>query len=148
MKTEPETFSIADLARVGTEPWTGVRNLMARNFMRAMKVGDEVLFYHSSCKPPGVAGLARVERAGIVDPTQFDTASEYFDARSTRDEPRWDCVEVSYVATLPHYVSIDRMRRERGLRAMMLWKWSRLSVQPVTAAQYAKIVALGQTAAA
>src|SRR5215510_10737446 len=97
MKTEPETFGIDDLARVVREPWTGVRNFMARNHMRAMTVGDDVLFYHSSAKPSGVAGLARVSRTGVVDETQFDPASPYFDEGATREAPRWDCVEVEFV---------------------------------------------------
>src|SRR5262252_8652672 len=132
MKTEPETFSIADLECVRVEPWSGVRNYVARNHMRAMSVGDDVLIYHSSCDPPGVAGLARVARTGVVDETQFDPESAYFDPRSKRDKPLWDCVEVEYVSTLPHLVSLGRMRRERSLRAMILFTWSRLSVQPVT----------------
>ena len=145
MKTEPETFSISDLERVRIEPWTGVRNYVARNHMRAMSVGDDVLFYHSSCDPPGVAGLARVSRTGVVDETQFDPESPYFDPRSKRDKPLWDCVEVEYVATLPHLVSLARLRREKSLRAMVLFTWSRLSVQPVTRRQFDKIVELAQT---
>jgi predicted RNA-binding protein with PUA-like domain len=145
MKTEPETFSIADLERVRVEPWSGVRNYVARNHMRAMSVGDDVLIYHSSCDPPGVAGLARVARTGVVDETQFDPESPYFDPRSKRDKPLWDCVEVEYVSTLPHLVSLGRLRRERSLRAMILFTWSRLSVQPVTRRQFDKIVELAQT---
>jgi predicted RNA-binding protein with PUA-like domain len=147
MKSEPETFAITDLARVGVEPWTGVRNLMARNFMRAMTVGDEVLFYHSSCVPPGVAGLARVARTAVIDETQFDPASPYFDPRSQRDKPRWDCVDVTYVETLPRLVSLDELRGERALHDMMLFKWMRLSVQPVSAEQFAHIVELSRHAA-
>ncbi len=144
MKTEPDTFSIADLARVRVEPWTGVRNYVARNHMRAMRVGDEVLIYHSSCEPPGAAGLARVARTGVVDATQFDPESPYYDPRATPDKPIWDCVEVEYVATFPHLVSLARLRAERALAGMVLFQWSRLSVQPVTAAQFRRIVAMGQ----
>jgi predicted RNA-binding protein with PUA-like domain len=147
MKTEPDTFSIDDLERVRVEPWTGVRNYVARNHMRAMSVGDEVLFYHSSCEPPGVAGLARVAKIGVVDPTQFDPESPYYDSRATPAKPIWDCVEVEFVAKLPHFVSLARLRGERALRGMILFQWSRLSVQPVTAAQWKRIVALGETAA-
>jgi len=143
MKTEPDAFSISDLERVGVEPWSGVRNKMARNFMRKMQIGDRVLFYHSSTEPPGVAGLADVERTGVVDETQFDPASPYFDPTSKRESPVWDCVDVRYVSKLPHYVSLARIRADAALADMMLLKWSRLSVMPVTDAQYQRIVALG-----
>jgi predicted RNA-binding protein with PUA-like domain len=144
MKTEPDTFSIADLQRVGTEPWTGVRNYVARNHMRAMAVGDDVLFYHSSCEPPGVAGLARVIEVGVVDETQFDPDGPYYDERSTRDKPLWDCVRVEYVETLPRLVAIGELRAEKSLGKMLLFTWTRLSVQPVTAAQYEKIIAMSR----
>ena len=146
MKSEPDAFSIADLERVEVEPWTGVRNYMARNYMREMAVGDEVLFHHSNADPPGVAGLARVVRTGIVDETQFDPASPYHDPRSTRARPLWDCVEVAYVATLPHLVTMERLRAEPALADMVvLRRGMRLSVQPVTEAEYARIVELGHT---
>jgi predicted RNA-binding protein with PUA-like domain len=148
MKTEPDAFSIDDLARVGIEPWTGVRNYMARNFMRdQMSVGDDVLFYHSSCEPPGVAGLARIERTGVVDETQFDPASKYHDPDSPRDNPRWICVDVAYVKTFPGLVPLDVLRRTRGLEDMvLLQRGSRLSVQPVGDDEYGIIVAMGEKA--
>ena len=144
MKTEPDTFSIADLERVQREPWTGVRSRIARNHMRAMTVGDRVLFYHSSCVPPGVAGLARVERTGVIDATQFDPASPYFDAKATRDKPIWDCVDVRFVAKLPYLVALPRIRRDDMLADMVLLKIGRLSVQPVTEPEFRRIVELGQ----
>ena len=147
MKSEPEQFGIADLARVKVEPWTGVRSYFARAHMRAMSVGDPVLFHHSNATPPGVAGLARVVRTGVVDETQFDPDSKYFDPKATRDKPIWDCVEVEYVETLPYFVSMDRLRAEPSLADMLvLQRGMRLSVQPVTEAQYETIVALGHTA--
>jgi len=142
MKTEPETFSISDLERVRIEPWTGVRNYVARNHMRAMQVGDEVLFYHSSCEPPGVVGLARVAETGVVDETQVDPGSPYFDPRSTRDRPLWDCVKVEYVQTLPRVVTLAELRAEKALGKMLLFTWSRLSVMPVSPAQYERIIAM------
>jgi predicted RNA-binding protein with PUA-like domain len=145
MKTEPDVFGIADLERVHVEPWTGVRSRIARNHMRAMQAGDELLFYHSSCNPPGIAGLARVARIGVVDQTQFDPESAYYDPKSTREAPTWDCVEVEYVATLPRLVSLPELKADRALRDMMLFKWGRLSVQPVTPAHYARIVAIAAT---
>lgn len=144
MKSEPDEFSIDDLARVRVEPWSGVRNYMARFHMRRMQVGDLVLFHHSSVDPPGVAGLARVARTNVVDEKQFDRRSPYHDPRATREAPIWDCVDVEYVATLPHFVSMDRMRAEPACAGMLVLKRGmRLSVQPVTAAEYAAVVALG-----
>ena len=146
MKSEPDEFSIDDLARVRVEPWSGVRNYMARAHLRAMRVGDEVLFHHSSVEPPGVAGLARVVRTNVVDEKQFDPASPYHEPRATREAPIWDCVDVEYVAKLPHYVSMDRMRAEPACAGMLVLKRGmRLSVQPVTPLEYAAVVALGNT---
>jgi predicted RNA-binding protein with PUA-like domain len=146
MKSEPGEFSIDDLARVRVEPWSGVRNFMARFHMRAMRVGDEVLFHHSSVDPPGVAGLARVVRTNVLDEKQFDRRSPYHDPRATRERPIWDCVDVEYVATFPHFVSMDRLRAEPACAGMLVLKRGmRLSVQPVTAQEYAAVVALGNT---
>lgn len=143
MKTEPETFSIDDLERVKVEPWTGVRSNFARFHMRNMHVGDEVLFYHSSCEPPGVAGLARVVRTKVIDETQFDPSSKYFDPKATRDKPIWDCVDVEFVQRLPRFVSLHEIRAEPSLADMPLLKRGmRLSVQPVTEPQYKRIVAM------
>ena len=147
MKSEPDQFGIADLARVKREPWTGVRSYFARAHMRAMSVGDAVLFHHSNATPPGVAGTARVVRTGVVDETQFDPESPYHDPKATRDAPIWDCIEVEYVSTLPHFVSMDRIRAEPALADMLLLRRGmRLSVQPVTEAEYEAIVALGHVA--
>ena len=147
MKSEPDQFGIADLARVQIEPWTGVRSYFARAHMRAMSVDDAVLFHHSNATPPGVAGLARVVRIGVIDETQFDPNSKYYDPKATREKPIWDCVEVAYVGTLPYFVSLDRIRAEPPLADMMLLRRGmRLSVQPVTEAQYDAIVALGEIA--
>ncbi|MBS1123764.1 MAG: hypothetical protein H6Q90_5992 [Deltaproteobacteria bacterium] len=147
MKSEPDSFAIWDLERVRVEPWTGVRNYMARNHMRRMAVGDEVVFYHSNAVPPGAAGLARVARAHVVDETQFDPDSKYYDPTATRDAPRWDCVDVEYVATFPHLVSIERMRNDPALAEMiLLQRGMRLSVQPITRAEYKHIVELAASA--
>jgi predicted RNA-binding protein with PUA-like domain len=144
MKSEPDQFGITDLERVRVEPWSGVRNYMARMNMRAMQVGDEVLFHHSNVDPPGVAGLARVVRTGVVDETQFDPASKYHDPKATREKPIWDCVDVEYVATFPYFVSLDRMRADPALADMVVLKRGmRLSVQPATEGEYQRIVALG-----
>ena len=141
MKTEPDVFGIDDLARVGIEPWTGVRNPWATKFMRdEMAVGDAVLFYHSSCLPPGVAGLARVARTGVVDPTQFDATNKYFDQKATAEKPPWICVDVEFVEKLPRLVSLDELRQHPALADMMLLRVPRLSVQPVTPIEYDAIV--------
>jgi predicted RNA-binding protein with PUA-like domain len=147
MKSEPDQFGIADLERVRVEPWTGVRSYFARAHMRAMSVGDAVLFHHSNARPPGVAGLACVVRTGVVDETQFDPDSKYFDPKATRGAPIWDCVAVEYVEIFPHFVTMDRIRAEPPLADMLLLRRGmRLSVQPVTEAEYQAIVALGHQA--
>ncbi len=137
MKSEPDEVSINDLARLGQVPWFGVRNYQARNFMRdAMQVGDGVLFYHSSCATPGIAGLARVASLPYPDATQFDPASPYFDAKSTPDRPRWVNVDVAHVATTP-LIPLATLRQSPALAGMgILQKGSRLSITPVTAAEW------------
>lgn len=142
MKSEPEEFSITDLEKRRLEPWSGVRSMFARFHMRNMTVGDAVLFYHSSCNPPGVAGLATVSKVKLVDETQFDPKSKYYDEKSTREKPRWDCVEVEYVKTLPNLVVLERIRSEKKLANMVLLRQGRLSVQPVEQAEYEHIVSL------
>jgi predicted RNA-binding protein with PUA-like domain len=143
MKTEPETFSIDDLERVKVEPWSGVRSMFARFHMRHMTVGDPILFYHSSCEPPGVAGLAKVVRTRVIDETQFDPASKYFDPKATREKPIWDCVDVELVTRLPRFVSLAEIRADAVCADMMLLKRGmRLSVQPIDATHYARIVAM------
>lgn len=146
MKSEPDEFGIDDLERVRVEPWSGVRNYMARFYLRAMQVGDEVLFHHSNVNPPVVAGLARVFRTNVLDEKQFDPESDYYDPRATREKPIWDCVDVEYVGKLPFHVSMDRMRAEPACAEMLVLKRGmRLSVQPVTAAEFAAVVVLGNT---
>ena len=146
MKSEPDTFSIADLERVRVEPWSGVRSMFARFHMRQMNVGDDVLFHHSSCTPPGVAGLARVVRTKVIDETQFDPKSPYHDPKATREKPIWDCVDVEYVATFPHFVALDRIRADPALADMVVLKQGRLSVQPVREHEFRRIVELGHEA--
>ena len=137
MKSEPDVFSINDLARVGVEPWTRVRNYQARNFMRdGMSEGDGVLFYHSSCEVPGVAGLARVASAAYPDPTQFDPASPYFDAASKREAPRWLLVDVQ-VLRKTRNLTLPELRADPALADLLvLKKGNRLSITPVDAAHW------------
>jgi predicted RNA-binding protein with PUA-like domain len=145
MKSEPGDFSIADLERVGTEPWTGVRNYQARNFMRQMQVGDGVLFYHSNTDVPGVYGIGEVATTAYPDPTQFDKRSKYYDEKARREEPRWFLVDVRYVRTLKRPVSLDAIRAKAdvlGEDFALIRKGSRLSVLPVSAAQWKTILSL------
>lgn len=133
MKSEPGEFSIDDLERVGEAPWTGVRNYQARNFMRDdMRVGDLVLFYHSSTVPPGVAGIARVCREAHPDLTALDPGSVYHDPKATRENPVWFHVDVEFVAKFAHLVTLERIRTAPELADMLVLKRGmRLSIQPV-----------------
>src|SRR5690606_2476732 len=146
MKSEPEDFSIDDLERVGTEPWTGVRNYQARNFMRdGMQVGDGVLFYHSNCAVPGIYGIAEVASSAYPDPTQFDGKSKYFDPKSTPEEPRWMLVDVGFVRHLAGPVTLEALRGRSaalGEDFALIRKGTRLSVLPVTAAQWKVLLAM------
>jgi predicted RNA-binding protein with PUA-like domain len=144
MKSEPDEFSIDDLAkaRKQTTPWFGVRNYQARNFMRdQMKVGDGVLFYHSSCPQPGIAGIAKVASKAYADASQFDRKSDYYDAKSRRDAPRWMNVDVKLVSKT-RLMPLDEMRSYPELSGMRtLQPGNRLSITPVTEAQWNFILA-------
>jgi predicted RNA-binding protein with PUA-like domain len=145
MKSEPDEFSIDDLERRGTEAWSGVRNYQARNYMRdAMRVGDRVLFYHSSCAEPGVVGLARIASPPRADPTQFDPASAYHDPKSTPGAPRWVLVDVAFERRLRRPVGLREIRRHAAKLAglALLSPGNRLSVMPVLPAHFDLIVAL------
>ena len=145
MKSEPEDFGIDDLRRVGIEPWTGVRNFQARNFMRAMNVGDGVLFYHSSTAVPGIYGVAEVASAAYPDPTQFDSRSKYYDEKSSRENPRWSLVDVRYVRTLERPVTLETIRGHAealGEDFALIRRGTRLSVLPVTSAQWKLLLSL------
>lgn len=144
MKSEPDVFSIDDLKKVKQEPWDGVRNYQARNFMRdEMKPGDGVLYYHSNHKPPGVAGVARVASDPYPDPTAFDKKSNYFDAKSDPDAPRWYLVDVSFVEKTPNLVSLDELKEDPELEEMLVRKrGQRLSIQPVDRVHFARVLKL------
>ncbi len=146
MKSEPEVFSIDQLAEAKTTWWEGVRNYQARNFMmNEMAVGDEVLFYHSNAEPPGIAGLAKVSRPAAPDITQFDKKSETYDPKATLDKPRWLCVEVKFVKKFKKFISLPEIKSTPALVKMtLLQKGSRLSIQPVTAAEFEFLKKMGQ----
>jgi predicted RNA-binding protein with PUA-like domain len=140
MKSEPDEAGIDDLAREGTLPWTGVRNYQARNFMRdTMRIGDGVLFYHSSCAEPGIAGLAEVSSVPYPDPTQFEAASPYYDAKSDPDAPRWTLVDVRFVKKSA-LIPLAALREHAELAGMrVLAKGNRLSITPVSPEEWAFI---------
>jgi predicted RNA-binding protein with PUA-like domain len=145
MKCEPSAYTIDDLARDGTTSWEGVRNYQARNFMRdQMQLGDGVLFYASSADPSGVTGLAEIARAGYPDASAWTKGHEYFDPASSEDKPLWYMVDIRYVDRFPEIVSLETLKHVKGLEKMMvIQKGARLSVQPVTKAEYDIVVKLG-----
>lgn len=146
MKTEPETYSIDDLARDGRTWWEGVRNHQARNFMRdAMRVGDPVLVYHSSAEPSGVAGLATVSAAAKPDLTALDPKDPHFDPKATKSEPIWAMVEIAFVERFAEVLPLASLRAEAALEGLaLLARGQRLSIQPVSEAHFRTIVALAK----
>ena len=146
VKSEPSVYSIEDLRRDQVTSWEGVRNYQARNFMRDMQPGDKVLFYHSNATPPGVAGIAQVRKRAYPDPTQFDSASPYFDAGSKNDAPRWDLVEVAFERAFERAVTLEQLRSDAALAGLLVTaRGSRLSVVPVSDAHFARIVTLAES---
>jgi predicted RNA-binding protein with PUA-like domain len=145
MKSEPDVFSVDDLAKRPrkTEPWTGVRNYQARNFMRDdMRKGDLAFFYHSSCPQPGIVGIVRISRAAHPDETQFDSASEYFDPKATRENPHWFNVDVT-LEKKTRLISLDELRAHAQLASMVVLKrGNRLSITPVTEREWKFVLGL------
>jgi predicted RNA-binding protein with PUA-like domain len=132
MKSEPSVYGIADLEHDRETIWDGVRNYQARNFLRSMQPGDLAFFYHSNAVPPGVIGLMKVVKSDIVDPTQFDSTSKYYDPKSTPESPRWQTVRVGFVETFPAIITLDELRQ--AFSPDDLWvvrQGNRLSVMPV-----------------
>ncbi len=147
LKTEPDVFSFEDLTKrpKKTEPWNGVRNYQVRNYMRDdMALGDLGFFYHSSCPQPGIAGVVKIVKEAYPDPTQFDPASEYFDAGSKPENPRWLMVDVKWEASFPNFVSLESLKADPKLAEMLiLRKGNRLSITPVEKAHWDRICKLG-----
>ena len=140
MKSEPDEFSFEELHRRRREPWTGVRNYQARNFLRQCELDDLVLFYHSNCKEPGIVGVAKISKVAFDDPTQFDPQSDYYDAKASKEKPRWSCVEVSFHKTLKKPFSLEDLRANKTLRTMLILRpGNRLSVTPVSAQEFKAI---------
>ncbi|QUX96406.1 EVE domain-containing protein [Marinomonas sp. CT5] len=133
MKSEPDAFSISDLKRLKRSPWDGVRNYQARNFMKEMSVGDLIFFYHSSCKPAGIVGIARVCKSAYPDHTSWDKNSAYYDEKSTPDNPRWYMVDVEFVEQWSSTLTLAELKQNPELADMLLTKkGSRLSIMPIS----------------
>ncbi len=140
MKSEPDAYSIDDLQRDQVEPWDGIRNYQARNFMRDdMKIGDRVFFYHSNAKPIAIVGTMEVASEPYPDPTQFDPNSKYFDEKSKESDPRWQLVDVKFIQKFENPVTREAMKNEPSLEEMHIFKRSRLSITPVTEQEWTKI---------
>ncbi len=132
LKSEPNAFSIDDLKKVKTTIWDGVRNFQARNYLLAASVGDLGFFYHSNAKPPGIVGLCTIVGINIVDPTQFERESHYYDPTSSRANPRWHTIKVKFTEKFPNYLPLDELREAfSGDELIIVRKGSRLSVTPV-----------------
>ena len=145
MKSEGDCYPISQLKEDKVTPWSGVRNYQARNFMKEMKVGDMVLFYHSSTKPIGIYGLAKVVKGAHADITALNKRDDHYDERSTPEKPIWECVDVAYVKTFKEPVTMDEMKRHPELCAMGVFqRGSRLSVMPVAEKEYNFIISLAK----
>ncbi len=143
MKSEPEAYSIADLQKQSETIWDGVRNYQARNFLRQMDEGDLVFFYHSNTNSPNIAGLMRVVKKDITDPTQFEPESKYYDPKSSSESPRWQTVVVEFVETFSNPISLSILKEEFSTEELMLVRQgNRLSVMPVPEAVALKILAM------
>lgn len=143
MKSEPEVYGIDDLQREGTTLWDGIRNYQARNFMRDMQIGDQAFFYHSNTKPPGIIGLMEVIETNLIDPSQFDSSSNYFDPSATPEKPRWDCVKLRYIRHFKHLLSLDTLRESFSPDELgVVKRGNRLSILPVSAASAERLLRL------
>lgn len=143
MKSEPEVYSITDLQQQSETIWDGVRNYQARNFLRQMNEGDLVFFYHSNTNPLGIAGLMRVVKKDIADPTQFEPKSKYYDPKSNSESPRWQTVVVEFVEIFSNPILLSTLKDEfSGEELMVLRQGNRLSVMPVAEAVALKILAM------
>jgi len=143
MKSEPDVFSIDDLQRLKHSPWDGVRNYQARNFMKTMKEGDMVFFYHSSCSPAGIVGTAKVSKQAYPDHTSWDKHSHYFDQKSTQDSPRWFMVDIEFVEKWPSTLTLAELKKNPNLADMLLIKkGNRLSVMPIKLSEWEYITTI------
>ncbi len=141
IKSEPDVFGIDHLAKVGREPWSGVRNYQARNYMwKEMKPGDLALFYHSNAKPPGITGLARVVGMPYPDPTQFDKTSEYYDPKSKPEAPRWWLTDFEFVGKFKAMLTLETLKADPVLAEMLVCqRGTRLSITPVDTLHFKRV---------
>jgi predicted RNA-binding protein with PUA-like domain len=144
IKSEPDVFSVDDLAKVTREPWSGVRNYQARNFMwKEMNPGDLALFYHSNAKPPGITGIARVVGAPYPDPTQFEPGSDYFDPKSKPENPRWWLTDFEFVGKFHEMLTLETIKTDTHLSEMMVCqRGTRLSINPVDPMHFKRVCKL------
>ncbi|MEY2984572.1 MAG: hypothetical protein RLZZ568_1189 [Cyanobacteriota bacterium] len=145
MKSEPSVYSLADLAQDGETLWDGVRNYQARNFLQTMQVGDHAFFYHSNCKPPGIVGMMTITATQVVDPSQFDPESAYFDPKASPEKPRWITVKTQFSQQFPRMIDLATLKAH--FTPDELWvvrKGNRLSVIPVAAAIANRLISLGE----
>ncbi len=146
LKSEPSSYSIDDLNKDGETFWDGVRNYQARNFLKGMKIGDRILFYHSNAKPSAVVGIAKIIKEAFPDETQFDKNSIYFDLRATKATPVWFSVGVSFIKKFKRVVPLGEIRSNPNLQGIgIAQKGSRLSVLPILSAHFEEIVREGNT---
>jgi predicted RNA-binding protein with PUA-like domain len=143
MKSEPDVYGIDHLQREGSTLWDGIRNYQARNFMRTMQIGDIAFFYHSNTKPPGIVGLMEVVETQIIDPSQFDPSSKYFDPAANQDKPRWDCVRLRYLRHFRQLLSLDDLRDNFSPEQLgVVKRGNRLSILPVEPSSAERLLAL------
>lgn len=144
MKSEPDVYSIDNLEKDGREMWDSIRNYQARNMMRDdMRIGDEIFFYHSNCKEPGIVGIMKVASEPYPDPVQFDKKSRYFDEKSDKENPRWILVDVEFVRKLSRNITLTEIKAEKSLEDMILTRrGNRLSIMPVEKKHWNKILSL------
>jgi predicted RNA-binding protein with PUA-like domain len=145
VKSEPDVYGIENMRREHIGIWDGVRNYQARNFLKAMHRGDYAFFYHSNTKPPGIAGLVQVVETMVVDPTQFDPASDYYDPKSLPDNPRWHTVKFQFIEALPALIELNTLREQFAPEELLLvQRGSRLSVIPIDPDVAARLGQLGR----
>ena len=132
MKSEPDAYSIKDLRNEKETLWDGIRNYQARNFMRSMKLGDQAFFYHSNTKPPGIVGLMEITETNLIDPYQFDESSKYYDKKSKRENPRWDCVKTKFICEFKNMITLKKLSEAYSSEELTLVrKGNRLSIMPI-----------------